>query len=201
LHAEIIQIPPENNVGFSLIDVPNPKAGEDISTHFDPRHHALMINGGYFNPDFSPTGHCKIDNRVIRPGVSPSLSGFVAIDGDGRLSLLAATDDPAPFPTVLQNGPYLIDPGGGIGIHSRTGKRAARTAIGRLTDDTLVILVTEPIELYDLAREAKRDFPTMERLLNLDGGPSTALKTPEREIRNTAPVRNYLAKAMPPGAD
>ena len=129
-----------------------------------------------------------------KTGISPSLSGFIAIDASGRLSLLTATDDLKPFPSVLQNGPYLIDPGGEVGIHSRAGKRAARTAIGRTVDDTLVILVTEPIELFDLAREAKRMFPKMERLLNLDGGPSTALKTREIEIRNAAPVRNYLAK-------
>ena len=194
--TEIIRIPPQENRGFVLIDVPTRKAEDHIGRYFNSRIHRWMINGGYFNPDFSPTGYCKIRGRELRPHRSPSLSGFIALDDVGRLSLLTKKDDLSPYPTVLQNGPFLIDPGGRIGIHSSAGKEAPRTVVGRTLDDEIIIAVTEPVDLYDLAREALRVFPNIERMLNLDGGPSTALQTGDVEIRNSAPVRNYLAQTF-----
>ena len=194
--TEVIRIPPDKNMGVVIIDVPARIDGDHIGRYFNSRTHSWMINGGYFNADFSPTGYCRIRGREIRPHRSPSLSGFIALDDDGRLSLLTKENDLSPFPTVLQNGPWIVDPGGRIGIHSRVGKEAPRTVVGRTFDGELIIAVTEPVDLYDLAHEALRVFPNIERMLNLDGGPSTALKTDNVEIRNSAPVRNYLAQKI-----
>jgi hypothetical protein len=192
---EIIHIPPEKNRGLFVIDVPTRVNGDHIGKYFDPRVHRWMINGGYFNEDFSPTGYCRINGRDVHPHRSPTLSGYIALDEHGRLSLLTKKDDVSSYPTVLQNGPFVIDPGGKIGIRSRVGKAASRTVLGRTDEDSIIVAVTAPIDLYDLAHEARRVFPEIERMLNLDGGPSTALKTRAFEIRNSAPVRNYLAQS------
>ena len=58
--------------------------------------------------------------------------------------------------------------------------------------------MTEPILLYDLSVAIKKKMPRLERLLNLDGGPSTALKTASHEVLNRWPVRNYIVKSKRP---
>ena len=58
----------------------------------------------------------------------------------------------------------------------------------------VVFMITQPVHLYDLAHAVKKHLPRIERLLNLDGGPSTGFKTETTEILNEWPVRNYLVK-------
>jgi hypothetical protein len=192
--ATMIRLPPWDNRGFAIIDAPAATQGDNILSHWNEKKIQFMINGGYFNPDFSPTGYCKINGRTITAAKSPSLSGFIAIDEKGALSILTSAENPMRFDTVLQNGPFVIDPGGRMGIRSRTGKTARRTLVGQTYDNEIIILVTFPFDLYDLARAVKRHLPETERLLNLDGGPSTAIKSRLFEIVNSSPVRNYLAK-------
>ena len=194
LEAVIITIPANQNHSFGMIDVPNKSPGDDILSYWRPGRHSLMINGGYFEDDFSPTGLCRIDGKVINPSNDPKLSGFLAIDGQGKLVLLTKHDQRDAFPTVLQSGPYVIDPGGKIGIHSRSGAPARRTLVGVTTEGDIVIIVTEPIHLFDLAVLVSNRLPQIERLLNLDGGPSTALAVEGQVVRNRWPVRNYVFK-------
>jgi uncharacterized protein YigE (DUF2233 family) len=196
LGTTIIRVPSGENRGFSIIDAPAATQGDTILSHWDEKKFQFMINGGYFNPDFSPTGYCKINGRVIAPLVSPFLSGFVAIDEMGTLSILTSADNSKGFDTVLQNGPFVIDPGGRVGIRTRSGKTARRTLIGQTDTNEIIVLVTEPVDLYDLALAVKQDMPEIERLLNLDGGPSTAIKSRIFEIMNSSPVRNYIAKSV-----
>lgn len=194
LTATLITIPADDNRGFAIIDVPKETPGDTVLTFWNPDTHAFIINGGYFEDDFSPTGYCKVDDRVVGPTPAEKLSGFLAIDAKGTLSLLTRSDDHASYPTVLQSGPYVIDPGGVMGIHTPSGHPAKRTLVGLTKERDVVILITEPILLYDLARAVKKKLPHIERLLNLDGGPSTALKTKDEEVLNEWPVRNYLVK-------
>jgi len=192
--AVVLTVPAEYNRGFAILDVPSKTEGDDIRAHWDPAKHAFIINGGYFNADFSPTGFCRIDGKTIGKAKSEKLSGFVALDKSGAISLLTRRDDLIDYPTVVQSGPYVIDPGGKVGIESRSGMRARRTLIGVTSDKDLIIVVTEPIFLLDLAYAIKKHLPAIERLLNLDGGPSTALVTGSRTVVNRWPVRNYLVK-------
>lgn len=194
LSAIVVTIGVEDNEGFSVLDVPVRSDGENIQTHWAPDRFVLMINGGYFQPDYTPAGYCKIDNKTLNANRSRRYSGFVAIDNEGRLSLHTRNDALDGFPTVLQVGPYVIDPGGTVGIRTRSEEKAARTLIGMTREQELVIAVTGPISLYDLAQGFKKHMPSLERLLNLDGGPSTALKTQNQEVLNAWPVRNYIVK-------
>jgi uncharacterized protein YigE (DUF2233 family) len=196
LDAIVVSIPPEQNRGFAVIDVPSRSDGDNIRRHWTADC-VVMINGGFFNPDFTPTGYCRIDGQVLGRAVAKKLSGFVALDKAGALSLLGRGDDFAPYPTVVQAGPYVIDPGGKVGIRSSDGMRAWRTLIGRTKDGQIRIVVAKPITLYDLALAVKKAMPDIERLLNLDGGPSTAFKTATDEILNRWPVRNYIVKWKP----
>jgi hypothetical protein len=192
LEATVFTFSQKQNHNFGILDLPDPTTAGTIKRHFDPAQHQLIINGGYFNPDWSPTGYCKIRGKTINPKINKRLSGFIAIDERGRITLLARGDDLSKFPTVLQSGPYVIDPGGKIGIRSKTGRAAKRTLIGVTKDKDLVIIITRPIYLLDLAEHIQKHIPDLERLLNLDGGPSTGFVTRDESLSNLTAVRNYV---------
>jgi uncharacterized protein YigE (DUF2233 family) len=193
LHATVISIDKASNRGFVVHDALIKRERDTIRRHWDGHEHLLMINGGSFQPDFTPAGFCKLNGKVVRSGISKKLSGFVAIDQKGKISLLTKADNLSRYPSVFQAGPYVIEPGGNIGIKSRDSSVERRTLVGKTTDGKLLIIVTKPIALYDLAVEVKAKIPKVERLLNLDGGSSTALKTKSLEVLNKWPVRNYIA--------
>jgi hypothetical protein len=182
----------KQNRNFGILDLPDQSTAATIKNHFDPKKHQLMINGGYFNPDWSPTGYCKIDGKVINPKINQKLSGFIAIDKAGKMTLLARGEDLSKYPTVLQSGPYVIDPGGTVGIRSKTGRPAKRTLVGMTKDKKLLISITRPIYLIDLANHIGKHIPNLERLLNLDGGPSTGFVTIDKSLSNGTAVRNYI---------
>lgn len=188
----LIAIPAAENTGFGVLDAPSRTGDPRIGAFWSPNQYRWMVNGGYFEADYAPSGFCRIDGRNIQNRVNPKLSGFLAMDADGRLSMHTQKPDLNSYPTILQVGPHIIDPGGKVGIRRRSGKIAARTTIGRKHNGDLFVLVTGPIDLYDLALLVKQEQPTIERLLNLDGGPSTALRFEQTTIDNLTPVRNYL---------
>lgn len=192
--AIVVTVPATENQGFALLDVPSKREGDNIGSYWNATNHIVMINGGYFNPDFSPTGLFRIDGRTINAKQSKKLSGFIGIDKSGKLHILSRQDKPELYPSVMQSGPFVIDPGGQMGIRSRSGAPARRTLVGLTKTDDLVIIVTEPIYLLDLAEFIAKRFPSIERLLNLDGGPSTALMTDSHTVVNEWPVRNYVTK-------
>ena len=194
LKATVFTFSPKQNKDFALLDLPDKSTATAIKGQFDPAVHELMINGGYFNADWSPTGYCKVDGKVISSKVNQKLSGFICIDKAGKMHLLTKDDDFKKYPTVLQSGPHVIDPGGKIGIRTKTGRAARRTLVGRTKSGDLVIVITRPIYLIDLAGSIQKHIPDIERLLNLDGGPSTGYATGEDGLANLTAVRNYLVR-------
>jgi uncharacterized protein YigE (DUF2233 family) len=192
--AVVVTVPAAENQGFALLDVPSKREGDNIRSYWNATNHIVMINGGYFNPDFRPTGLFRVDGRTINAEQSKKLSGFIGIDKSGKLHILSRQDKLELYPSLMQSGPFVIDPGGQMGIRSRSGAPARRTLVGLTKTDDLVIIVTEPIYLLDLAEFIAKRFPSIERLLNLDGGPSTALMTGSHTVVNEWPVRNYVTK-------
>lgn len=90
LKATVILVTAEDNQGFFAIDVPTKSDGDNISKHWKSNY-AFLINGGYFEPDFSPVGFVRIRGRTINGGRSKDLSGFIAINERGTLRLLTRT--------------------------------------------------------------------------------------------------------------
>lgn len=193
LHALIITIPQTQNKGFVFLDTPDRTGDFTINKYWDSKKYSIMFNGGYFEDDFSSSGLFKINGKMIQETVSEKLSGFVVLDNEGVLHILTRDENLEAYPSVIQSGPFVIDPGGQIGIHSQSERQAERTLVGTMQDGAIVVIVTEPISLYDLAHGIKKHLPAVDRLLNLDGGPSTALKTSSQEVLNKGPVRNYIA--------
>jgi uncharacterized protein YigE (DUF2233 family) len=161
----------------------------------------VAINGGYFDPHFQPQGLCRIAGRELSP-LSPQgvLSGVVGIAADGGVRLLARDAVLTDLPTAFQAGPYVIDPGGALGVRAHPA-RANRSVIACDDHGGILLLATGPLTLFQLATLLHDHAPALglgriERALNLDGGPSTGLSTvldgAEWSLAERGPVRNVL---------
>ena len=161
----------------------------------------IALNAGYFTPQFQPAGLCRIAGRELSP-LAPTgvLSGVVAIDVMGALQLPTRASALADFPTAVQAGPFLIDPGGALGVRAHPA-RARRSVIASDDHGRILLLATGALTLFQVAtilhdQSALLGMERVERALNLDGGPSTglslALDDPAWSITESGPVRNVL---------
>lgn len=99
--AVVVTVPAAENQGFALLDVPSKREGDNIRSYWNATNHVVMINGGYFNPDFRPTGLFRVDGRTINAEQSKKLSGFIGIDKSGKLHILSRQDKPEIYPSVM----------------------------------------------------------------------------------------------------
>lgn len=195
----VIEFGKEENAGFKLID--GGKRKNFISEHYSPEQHVFFVNGGYFDGNLNPVGYCRIDGENQSTVKNAKLSGFVTITKQGKLSLHWKELPEMEYTHIVQAGPFVIDPGGSVGIHGRSGGEAKRTLIGQTEDGKIVVLTTTEVYLYDLARILKSEFSELERVLNLDGGPSVGLIYNDIRIENTSPVRNFITKLKSGGVN
>jgi uncharacterized protein YigE (DUF2233 family) len=171
----------------------------------------LAINGGYFEPSFQPSGLLRLDGKDLNPLAAEGvLSGIVALDEMGRLRLLPRDGALDGVRSAIQAGPFLIDPGGALGVNPRPA--AARRSVIAMDDHGRVLLLaTGPLTLHQVAsllHDQSRVFgmERIERALNLDGGPSTGLSlalSPAVEdaawsVSERGPVRNVLVVCPSP---
>jgi len=188
----VIEFGKDENRGFELID--GEKKKSYVSDHYSPETDTFIVNAGYFDGNLKPIGYFRVDGKNVSATRNPKLSGFITITEEGELSLHWKKIPEREFRDVLQAGPFIIDPGGTIGIHTRSGKEAKRTVIGQTEDERLLVLTTTEVYLYDLAQILNSEIPELERALNLDGGPSVGLIYKDTRIENANAVRNFLTK-------
>lgn len=160
------------------------------------------INGGYFTSEFLPSG-LAISNGETWREVSdePALSGFLTINSIGSIHLTPRGQNLPDCIAAIQAGPFLIDPGGRLGIHTDDNRSQRRSVIANSSDGQLLLIVADAISLYQLAillKERPNLFGVshFERALNLDGGPSTALYVDLGGVFDSVPadgpVHNYI---------
>jgi hypothetical protein len=161
----------------------------------------LAVNGGYFGRDFAPDGLFRLAGIAHQPlSDKPVLSGILAIDALGRPSLLSRQADVAGYPSALQTGPFVVDPGGTPGVTS-PGPAARRTVIASAADGAVLVLATGPLTLAAVSallvgNAADLGAARIERALNLDGGPSTGFAAQTTDgmvsVPELGPVRNAV---------
>jgi hypothetical protein len=165
----------------------------------------LAINGGYFDPNFQTMGLLIRDGLQAQP-ISPAtvLSGIVGINNAGEVALLLRDAELTSLHSALQAGPYIIDPGGVLGVKAHP-IRAPRTILALNTQQDLIVVVTKHFSLHEVAtclltQPALFGDHPIERALNLDGGPSTGMACvlPAWNWPERGPVRNVLV-ALPVG--
>ena len=188
----VIEFGKDENLDFRMID--GGKKKNYVSDHYSPESDAFIINGGYFDGNLNPVGYCRIDGEDLSTVKDPRLSGFITITEQGKLTLHWKEIPEKEFRDIVQAGPFIIDPGGNIGIYTRSGKETKRTVIGQTDDGRILVMTTTEVYLYDLAQILKSELPKLERALNLDGGPSVGLVYKDIRIENMNPVRNFITK-------
>lgn len=198
-----------------LVDQPSPSllTAPPISELTRRAKAQLGVNGGYFDTDFNPVGLYVLGGVVRRPYRERQLlSGTVVIGRSGQLTVRTRSEPYQDAVYALQCGPLIIDPGGEIGIKNAPGPEARRTVLGIGATGELAVISTTAVSLRTLA-EALHDNPggfgvsRIERALNLDGGPSTAMTalftTPPLQLEAQTPVRTalvFFARPQPSSA-
>jgi uncharacterized protein YigE (DUF2233 family) len=191
-----VRCDPQNNklsIDFDSLDQEsNPREFLSIAARQDA---AAMINGGYFDASFQPVGLVVKDGHSVSAiSKQPALSGVFAIHKGGGVQLIPR-DSYRPDDSIesaIQAGPFIVDPGSKAGIRSDDLKQAQRTAIGQTLSGEIVFISTTPCTLYELSEilthhPDKLGVIGFDRVLNLDGGPSTGLYLQSHEEYQVVP--------------
>ena len=193
--SNVIAVPLDDSHRFHLVDNPSRTSHLTVAKVFRENRAVCVINGGFFDEDFEAVGYYKVDGRVLSSSKSPSLSGYVCIDREGKLSIHFKTVEPNDYVSIFQSGPLLVDPGGKPGIRTNDGKVADRAAIVQLADGTFVFLFHKQTTLLAFSRYILTEYPTADRAVNLDGGPEAGIATriPSLQIHeNTIASKSYI---------
>lgn len=178
----------------------DPTVHVDVAAVRAERGAVVAINGGYFDGAFQPVGLRLMDGvETSARSDERRLSGFLVADADGLLDVAMSASGAR---WAMQSGPVLIDPGGAVGIHqTRDAPAARRTVVAVDAADGLAVVTTTDVTLFDLAqalhdRAEAFGLGRVERALNLDGGPSTAMSIGadgwERVAEARGPVREVV---------
>ena len=185
------------NAGFKIhFSIPSPAVIQpDFIAVGRGQRAAAMVNGGYFDASFQPAGLVVQEGQAVSEmSQKPALSGVVAVFEGGELFLIPRSKylPNRGIHSAIQAGPFIIDPGGTMGIRSDDLKKAKRTAVGQTVSGEIVFITTTPCTLYQLADILVNHYDTIgvarfDRVLNLDGGPSTGLYIHELEEHHVVP--------------
>lgn len=160
----------------------------------DPRANVLFaVNAGYFHADGLPSGWVQLaGDRWGKRVFDAERSGIVALGAKPGV-LLGSTPTSTVRADAFQSYPFLIK-GGEQAFPKETGQYARRTFVAVDAEGRWYVGVvpTEPVTLYQLVGLLQSLPVRWERVLNLDGGPSTGLVTAlggrEERIDSFAPV-------------
>lgn len=151
--------------------------------------YAILINGGYFDEHFQPTG------LLIKDGLEIGSNRY----DDDRSGSLIITDHPyiidtadtpipeiSPAVSVLQSFPLLISKGLPA-IKEDSNKLARRTVVAADKSGDFLIIIADktPVSLYALMNTLLESDLELEIALNLDGGPSTTLSAKTENFEET----------------
>ena len=168
-----------------------PGSGRRVSEWATGDDALLVINGGYFTPEYEATGLVVSEGRAYGTSYDGFAGMFAALPG-GRVELRWLMVEPYdPGETVVaavQSFPVLVKPGGVMGFPADgdDGRPARRTVVA-LDREGRVVFVVAPrgyLGLHDLARWLVESDLGVDVALNLDGGQSSgiALTAQGREL-------------------
>jgi uncharacterized protein YigE (DUF2233 family) len=139
----------------------------------------IIINGGYFNEDYSPSGFLvKNGVRVGNKMFDQDKSGLVSI-AQGGISIRDLAVNPIKknetFEFALQSYPFLIK-NGKPALTEDSGKTAKRTILALdAQDNVYIIVLLTDVSLYEAMNTLIDLKIPLTQALNLDGGPSTGI--------------------------
>lgn len=140
----------------------------------------VVINGGYFNEDYTPSGFLVVNKkRIGNKSFDQDKSGLIQIE-DGKITIRDLKKSPIrekeEFEFALQSYPFLIKDSKPA-LESDSGKRARRSALGINERGNVYLFVVDfpYLSLYEFMNEIIKTGIKFSDVLNLDGGPSTGI--------------------------
>lgn len=140
---------------------------------------ALVVNGGYFTPEYVPLGLLVADGQIT--GQSFDGFGGMLSTSSGAVALRALSQEPysgEPLDQAVQGRPVLLYPGGIPTEFDFSTEPDRRTAVALDTAGRLVFVIVDrsSVSLYDLQDWlGAQDVFEVYAALNLDGGGSTGM--------------------------
>ena len=190
-----------SNRSHTLRVIDSPKPGETrLASLMESRQAIGGVNGGYFEPDFTPVGLVISEGKTRQKFKKAKiLSGIVATSPNGSLSIFRSArfnPQPGTYREAIQCGPMLVENSAPVpGLNAE--KHARRTAVATGPANQAALLYLTSVTLADAAEilALPKILGTWHpaTALNLDGGSSSALWA-----RNTISlpeikrVRNFL---------
>ncbi len=173
----IWRITPEANLTWSIAaSTTHPQL---VSAWSDADPEAVFtLNGGYFHADGQPSGWARAGGQILsRRTFDAQRSGLVVL-GD-EPSLFAGTVATGTFQDDgFQSYPWLVEDGR-LAFTQETGQYARRTFVGTDMQGNwyVGIVPSESVTLHQLGKLLLQVPVRWNRVINLDGGPSTGLVT------------------------
>ncbi len=135
---------------ISVLDMPQYPSFQ-LNRAVQTNQGTMAINGGFYDMNtLLPVGLLNAGGQRFG-SLDPTLSGAVVTDPGGILSIVPASQATAAN-SAIQTGPFLIDPGGTIGVSSDTDNQFVHRSFIAQSGDTIVAGVASNIILRDLAK-------------------------------------------------
>lgn len=207
LVCEAVKVQAMDEVPYSLIEM---KSSDTVATIIDnselnPQNDVknlsiqkgdVVVNGGYYSKEYKSLGYLKINGVAINSQVNPGLSGMLSIKSDGLLGINWSKNTVVgDYVGILQNGPFLVYPGGKFGINTDDGRLASRVCVGRKLNGNIIIVYSAKDSLFNLASVILKRHPDFSELLNMDGGPMAGVWSHDNyefQFNNLVPAISYL---------
>lgn len=172
-----------------------------LSDWLGEKQNTIIINGGYFNEDFIPSGYLVVDKkRIGEKKFDEDKSALLVID-KGVASIRDLKEKPftknETFDFALQSYPFLIRKGNGM-VKIDSQKLARRSAIGIDAKKNVYLIIAESpdLSLYQFMNALVSSSIKFEDVMNLDGGPSSGIAINFGEYRKVInsqfPISNIL---------
>ncbi len=198
--ARLVGIVFENR-SHTLRVVDSPKPGEaSLSSVLENKQAIGGVNGGYFEPDFTPVGLLVSQGKTRQKFKKAKLlSGILAVSPKGSISILRSHRfDPKPgaYREAIQCGPMLLEdaiPVPGLNSEKIARRTVAATGPGQRCGLIYITSVTlaDAAEILTIPKVLGGWSPTA--ALNMDGGSSSALWARDTiSLPEIKRVRNFL---------
>lgn len=154
----------------------------------------VLINGGYFQENFLPTGLLKIDGKVLSKLNKLGSSGVLAINNTQTdiLHKKYLESYKNKYSDLMQNGPLLVENNGQMGIYKDDHAYGARTIVATNKENKTLIIVADhdaapslwEISALLVKKESEGGFDC-KTAINMDGGSSTGFRInlPNKKVR------------------
>ncbi len=173
---------------FHLEIITNPEPPESLSIKqlHKQQDSKLSFNGGFYTPEFQPTGLLISNTEMLHPYQNAELTnGVFILDKNNQPKLLTVEQfnqtDLQTLRFALQAGPILLDQNGQIAVSSDSQNKASRTAIGIDQNNHIIVIILRQTLIERQNTESLYQFAKilqkldLHSTLNLDGGNSTGL--------------------------